>query len=63
MFCEQCSKPVEETDSLRPVCEACKEKKRIRDAKRRRAAAARREAYASCGMVKVRGNLGGIYYE
>jgi hypothetical protein len=31
--------------------------------KRNEAARARRDVYASLGMKRVRGNLGGIYYE
>ncbi len=31
--------------------------------RRRQARAARREAYESLGLVRVRGNLGGVYWE
>ncbi|MDQ1291959.1 MAG: hypothetical protein QG615_1769 [Nitrospirota bacterium] len=37
--------------------------KQARLAKRREARKARDEAYRSCGLVKVRGALGGTYWE
>ncbi len=41
------------------VCVTCASKNNKRNA----AARAIRQAYADCGMVRVRGTLGGIYYE
>jgi DNA-directed RNA polymerase subunit RPC12/RpoP len=46
-------------NSGRRVCRACKHKRIVRNAKAR----AIREAYADAGMHRVRGALGGIYYE
>lgn len=39
-------------------CKECQRKER-----RRKAAKARRQVYESLGMVRVRGALGGVYYE
>ena len=39
------------------------ERKAMARAKAREARQARAEAYKSCGMVRVRGNLGGTYWE
>jgi hypothetical protein len=44
-----------------PDCPECKARKATR--KRNFAARAKHEAYTSCGMKRVRGSLGGIYYE
>lgn len=42
-------------------CDACK--RQTRNAKARRARKAREAALRSCGLVKVRGALGGTYWE
>lgn len=44
-----------------PDCPACKDRQRTRKATIRRSA--RHEAYLAAGLVKVRGALGGTYYE
>ncbi len=45
-------------------CEAERNAKRLaRNAARRAAARETRQAYADLGLVRVRGALGGIYYE
>lgn len=41
-----------------PTCIA-----RARQARQQKAAKAKRQAYADLGMVRVRGALGGVYYE
>lgn len=47
-------------DNTCPQCEGIRGKKRARARENRKA---REEAYASCGLVKVRGALGGTYWE
>ena len=44
-------------------CDPIEQKKQARLAKRREARKARDEAYRDCGLVKVRGALGGTYWE
>jgi hypothetical protein len=43
-------------------CEKCR-KKAVQNAKARQRRRAIKEAYESCGLKRVRGALGGIYYE
>lgn len=45
----------------RVTCKECNKRRQTKRANLR--AKAIRSAYADCGMVRVRGNLGGIYYE
>jgi len=44
------------------VCESC-ERKELRTVQARRNRREREAALRDCGLVKVRGNLGGIYWE
>ena len=47
--------------AMRPDCPECKDRRNTR--RRNQAARAKHEAYLAVGMVRVRGALGGIYYE
>lgn len=47
--------------AARETCPECKARRRTRA--RSAAARGRQDAMRSCGLVKVRGNLGGIYWE
>lgn len=62
--CEQCGEEIytKDGEGLCPACErdaADAKKRAARNAARR----AREAALRSCGLVKVRGNLGGTYWE
>jgi hypothetical protein len=47
-----------------PDCTNCQERKRYeRNRRERLARKAKKEVYESLGMVKVRGSLGGTYWE
>ena len=48
-------------EHLEAGCKACLERKRTHD--KQEAAKARDEAYRSLGLVKVKGDLGGTYWE
>jgi hypothetical protein len=48
----------QEARAERETCPECAARRRTL-----RAARARRQAYADLGMVRVRGSLGGTYYE
>lgn len=67
--CERCGDEIGTRDGEN-LCFACDELSEDRDrkasAKRAKARAARRardEALRSCGLVKVRGSMGGTYWE
>lgn len=55
-----CGLSANEAGPHQGYCEACTEK---RLAKRRHAARAKDDAMRSLGLVKVRGALGGVYWE
>ena len=55
--CEVCEQEISTKDGDNR-CAECERK-----AKRRKAARVRRDVYASLGMVRVRGALGGVYHE
>jgi len=67
--CTKCHRPIpegQEEESFGVLYHAdCspEKKRRERNARRRAAARGLREAYASVGMVRVRGSLGGAYWE
>ncbi len=44
-------------------CEACKANRRERNRKAYAAHKGREQAMRDCGLVKVRGALGGVYWE
>lgn len=48
-------------EHLANKCEACLDRRKTRKANHN--ASARHEALTSFGLVRVRGNLGGVYYE
>jgi hypothetical protein len=61
---EGCGNPIGvDGDMKKGRCRSCQDKADARNAKSRRHAAARREAMESIGMKRVRGNLGGYYWE
>lgn len=59
--CEVCEAEIYTLDGENR-CPAC-EKSAKQRARRRANAAARRDLMESCGLVRVRGALGGTYYE
>lgn len=64
--CENCEVEIggkDGVDNLCPTCEEAETKRSRRNARRRANARARREAFRACGMVKVKGALGGTYWE
>ncbi len=63
--CETCGDEIDTADGENrcDVCERAAEGKRHLLAKRRANRRAIDEAYSSCGLVKVRGALGGVYWE
>lgn len=63
--CEICGTEIDTKDAENR-CESCDEAKTKTKAKRARANAARRarhEALTSLGLTRVKGALGGVYYE
>ena len=60
--CPRCGRRAFHSPSC-PNNEAERIKREKRNARARAARRARADAYDSCGMVRVRGNLGGTYYE
>jgi predicted RNA-binding Zn-ribbon protein involved in translation (DUF1610 family) len=50
-------------ENLCPVCDGTEGKRRKRNARARANRRARECALESCGLVKVRGALGGVYWE
>lgn len=67
-FCELCGEEMAESSeaSNHATCEAeaaRKVKDAARRARRNAARRARNQAYRDLGMTRVRGNLGGTYYE
>lgn len=63
--CEICGEEISTRDGENR-CQQCEEadsKKEIRKARRRTNRAAREDAMRSLGLVKVRGALGGTYWE
>lgn len=69
--CDECKKTIRETSDVKESyaggvcleCEAADSKRKDRNAKARARRAAMRDVMESCGMVRVRGAMGGIYYE
>jgi uncharacterized Zn finger protein (UPF0148 family) len=69
-FCNRCGEEISTKDGEN-FCQACEEamdsvRSQRTDAARRRAVMirkAREEALRSCGLVKVRGAMGGTYWE
>ncbi len=55
--CEKCGEEIGTKDGENR-CQACEKKE-----KRKNQRKAREEALRSCGLVKVRGALGGVYWE
>ena len=64
-FCERCSTEIATPDgeNLCPECEGLTSKKRLSAAKAKAQRQARADAMRSLGLVKVRGALGGTYWE
>ncbi len=66
-LCEDCQEKDATCESGRcPGCErdaGAEAARRARNARRREAARGRAAAYASVGMVRVRGSAGGTYWE
>ncbi len=65
-FCENCGTEIctPDGDNLCRVCEDLEDDKKALARKRRSANKREREAaLRSCGLVKVRGALGGVYWE
>jgi hypothetical protein len=66
--CEKCEREIYTRDGEN-VCTDCQNaidcdaKNKAKNARRRANAAARRAALESCGLKRVRGALGGIYWE
>lgn len=58
--CEVCNEEIGTKDGDNR-CKECK--KKASAARRRAAARARHAAMVSCGLTRVRGALGGVYYE
>jgi hypothetical protein len=58
---EQKEKAIIILDHDNRTCPICCARRKTKRANQR--AKAIRSAYADCGMTRVRGNLGGIYYE
>jgi hypothetical protein len=62
--CNVCGREYDGLDGDNTCLECLEAMEKPRHAARRKAQRkAREEAYASCGLVKVRGSLGGIYWE
>ena len=62
-FCEKCGDEIDGTKDGENRCRACDE---AETGARKGARAARKErhqALLDCGLVRVRGALGGVYYE
>lgn len=67
-FCESCGEEIytKDGENLCTACEDAAESKTKAAARRAKANAnrrAREAALRSCGLVKVRGALGGVYWE
>jgi len=60
-FCEKCGVEISTKDGEN-LCQDCENGKRLNE-KRKAARRAREAALRSCGLVKVRGALGGTYWE
>jgi hypothetical protein len=58
-FCEKCGEELGTRDGENRCPRGCKLGKSKAAAQRK----ARHEAMVSCGLVRVRGALGGVYYE
>ena len=65
--CEKCGEEIAtpDGDNLCPTCDAddADRLSKANRAERNRIRRERDQAYRDCGMVKVRGALGGTYYE
>jgi hypothetical protein len=64
--CRKCRKPTSgfiPAGMTREQAGICDCEERVKREKRNAAARARRQVYADLGLKRVRGNLGGIYYE
>jgi hypothetical protein len=60
--CEKCGDEISTRDGDNE-CDACAEGRKRRNAKAKANRRAREAAMRSCGLVKVRGALGGTYWE
>jgi hypothetical protein len=58
--CENCCEEIGTRDGVNK-CSKCRQARLKKQ--RKEAAKAMRAAYESCGLVRVQGALGGIYYE
>jgi len=64
-FCEVCGVEIDTRDGENR-CSACEDRERdtrVAKAKRGSMRRAREQALRDCGLVKVRGALGGVYWE
>jgi uncharacterized Zn finger protein (UPF0148 family) len=59
--CEKCGEEIYTLDGDN-ICADCENKKK-KNAKRNAARKAREDAIRSCGLVKVKGAMGGTYWE
>jgi hypothetical protein len=59
-FCEKCGEEIGTRDGENRCPRGCKVKSKTAQAAQRKAY---HEAMVSCGLVRVRGALGGVYYE
>lgn len=61
-FCEECSEEIatKDSDNLCPSCDNDKRKDKRKSARQKRE---REAVLRDCGLVKVRGSLGGVYWE
>ena len=57
--CQSCYSEIHTKDGVN----RCKQCRKLKADERRRVAKAQREAMESIGLVRVRGALGGVYYE
>ena len=60
--CEICGNEFDGRDGDN-VCRDCEEASKAKKVRARKNRKDREEAYKSCGLVKVRGALGGTYWE
>lgn len=60
--CEKCGEEIFTKDGDNQ-CQACEEGRRQKNAKARLSRRTREAILRSCGLVKVRGDRGGVYWE